>query len=129
MPEGHVVTFEMEADESPDLIPGDLLLSVRTKPHPTFSRRSNNVDLDMKLVVSLKEALLGFKRRVKHLDGTEFSVSATGVTQYGTVIKVRGKGMPRYGAPMQHGDLYVEVLFDMPNMLSEEQKKDLREHL
>ncbi|CBH18767.1 chaperone protein DNAj, putative [Trypanosoma brucei gambiense DAL972] len=129
MPEGHVLSFEMEADESPDTIPGDLLLSVQTKKHPRFSRRANDVDLDMTLVVTLKEALLGFQRRVEHLDGSEFFVNETGITQYGAVLKVPGKGMPRHNVPSEFGDLYVKVLFEMPDMLTKEQREELAEHL
>ncbi|KAG8342642.1 putative chaperone protein DNAj [Trypanosoma vivax] len=129
IPEGHTVTFEMEADESPDLIPGDFLLHVRTQPHDRFSRRENGVDLDTTLTVTLKEALLGFERSFPHLDGKEFTVRAEGVTPYGTVLKLSGKGMPRHHVPSERGDLYVKVLFDMPAFLTDSQRKELEEHL
>ncbi|KAF5222892.1 hypothetical protein ECC02_003978 [Trypanosoma cruzi] len=128
IPEGHKVTFEMESDESPDLIPGDLIMTVLTKPHPRFSRRPNGLDLDMSLTVTLKEALLGFERRVEHLDGTEFLVEATGVTPYGKVLKVRGKGMPRHHMPSEKGDLYVKVMFELPSFLTEAQRKEIEEN-
>ena len=36
-------------------------------PHPLFKRDKN--DLYIKVELSLKEALLGFKKKIKHLDG------------------------------------------------------------
>lgn len=35
----------MEADESPDRIPGDLIVTITTMPHARFTRRANGVDL------------------------------------------------------------------------------------
>ncbi|RNF12074.1 chaperone DnaJ protein [Trypanosoma rangeli] len=129
IPEGHKVRFEMEADESPDLVPGDLIMTVLTKPHPRYSRRSNGLDLDASLTVTLKEALLGFDRRMKHLDGTEVLVHATGVTPYGKVLKIHGKGIPRHHLPSEKGDLYVKVMFELPKFLTEAQKREIEEHL
>ncbi|RNF27119.1 putative chaperone DNAJ protein [Trypanosoma conorhini] len=129
VPEGHKVRFEMESDESPELVPGDLIMTVLTKPHPRYSRRSNGLDLDASLTVTLKEALLGFERRMEHLDGTEVVVRATGVTPYGKVLKLRGKGMPRHHLPSEKGDLYVKVMFELPRSLTEAQKKEIAEQL
>lgn len=128
IPEGHTVKFEMESGESPDLIPGDLILTLTTRPHPRYARRANEVDLDTTLTVTLSEALLGFERRVAHLDGSEVVVQATGVTPHGTVLRIRGKGMPRYQTPSEKGDLYVTVLFELPKFLTEAQKKEIEEY-
>ncbi|KEG08376.1 putative chaperone DNAJ protein [Trypanosoma grayi] len=128
MPEGHTVTFEMEADESPDMIPGDLVMTVHTKPHSYYTRRPNGLDLDATLTVTLKEALLGFERHVAHLDASDVSVENTGVTPFGTVLKIRGRGMPRHHTPSERGDLYVKVLFELPKLLTEAQKKEIEEH-
>ncbi|KAH9578877.1 Chaperone DnaJ [Trypanosoma melophagium] len=125
--EGHTVVFEMEADESPDVVPGDLHMVIHTYPHPRFSRRRNNIDLDTNITVTLKEALIGFNKAIPHLDGTNTNVKATGVTPYGTVLRLRGMGMPKHNTPSERGDLYVKVLFELPKTLTEEQKKEIEE--
>ncbi|ORC87426.1 putative chaperone DNAJ protein [Trypanosoma theileri] len=125
--EGHTVVFEMEADESPDMVPGDLHISIHTHPHPRFSRRRNDIDLDTNITITLKEALLGFNKQIPHLDGTNTTVEATGVTPYGTVLRLRGMGMPKHNMPSERGDLYVKVHFELPKTLTQEQKKEIEE--
>jgi DnaJ-class molecular chaperone len=66
MPDGHEVVFEKEGEQAPNVIPGDVVIKLRTRPHNVFKRRGD--DLLMEVQVTLKEALLGFKRRVIHLD-------------------------------------------------------------
>ena len=83
MADGQRITFEGEADESPDYTAGDVMFTIRTAPHPVFIRRGDN--LYMKEHISLKEALVGFKRSVKQLDGSEVKVERTGVTPQGLI--------------------------------------------
>lgn len=77
MPDNHEIVFEREAEQAPNIIPGDVIVKLKTKKHATFTRRGD--DLLMQLSITLKEALVGFKRRVTHLDGVlclQFFVSA-----------------------------------------------------
>ncbi len=67
MPDDHEIVFEREAEQAPNIIPGDVIVKLKTKKHATFTRRGD--DLLMPLSITLKEALVGFKRRVTHLDG------------------------------------------------------------
>lgn len=43
-------------------------------------------------------------------------------TQPGTVLRLRGRGLPRYGA-RGHGDLNVRLLVDIPRRLSRQQRR------
>jgi hypothetical protein len=45
------------SEQSPGMIPGDILLVVKQKPHKTCKRQGN--DLKMDVEITLKEALLG----------------------------------------------------------------------
>jgi len=58
MKDGDEVVFEREAEQIPDMIPGDLIFTVKQRPHPRFKRVNDNLFVD--LSVSLEEALLGF---------------------------------------------------------------------
>lgn len=129
-PEGHRVTFEMEGEENPDTIPGDLVIALFSKPHPRFKRRRNGLDLDTTLEITLKEAMLGFEKQFTHLDDKEVvTVSKEGVTPFGTVVKIPGKGMPKHHVPSERGDLYVAVEFKLPPKLTEEQRQLLEKVL
>jgi len=44
------------------MIPGDLIFTVKQKPHQKFKRVNDNLFVD--LSVSLEEALLGYSKRV-----------------------------------------------------------------
>ncbi|KAJ3045938.1 DnaJ- protein scj1 [Rhizophlyctis rosea] len=81
MVDGQKIAFEGEADESPDATAGDVIFTLRTAPHPVFTRRGDN--LYMKEHISLKEALLGFRHQVTQLDGSVVKIEREGVTQHG----------------------------------------------
>lgn len=66
-PDGHEVRFKGASEQSPGQVPGDVIVSLRMKSHPIFTRKGN--DLHMTMEISLKEALTGFTRTVKQLDG------------------------------------------------------------
>jgi len=55
------------------MVQGDIIFVLQMKKHPVFKRVGDNLYMDME--ISLQEALLGFKRTIKHLDGhtVEFS--------------------------------------------------------
>ena len=127
MPDQHRLVFEAEADQSPDTIPGDLVFIVDTLPHKTFKRERH--DLRTKMTISLLEALVGFERDIKHLDGHLVPIRRTGVTIPGQVIKLRGEGFPHHEVPSEKGDLYVEFTVSFPKSLTDEQKAAFRELL
>ncbi|GAA5845676.1 hypothetical protein JCM9279_006071 [Rhodotorula babjevae] len=125
MPEGAEVVFEGEADESPDWVAGDVIVRVRSKKvKGGFARKESN--LYWKEPISVAEALLGFKHRVKGLDGHDVVLSRTGVTQPGFVDVIHGEGMPIYHLS-GHGDLYVEYQVVLPPTLTTQQREALEQ--
>lgn len=123
-PEGHMLNFELEADQEPGRVPGDVLLTVVTAPHKTFTRKGD--DLYMTQRLTLTEALLGFRRTFRHLGGHEVTLASTVVTQPGTVRAVAGEGMPRLHIPSEKGVLYVTYVVELPEALTEEQHQALK---
>lgn len=123
MPDGHKLVFEMEADQTPDLIPGDVIFVIQTKPDPTWTRKGN--DLETTLKISLREALLGFSRTITHMDGHQVTVARSGITQYNMRVKIDGEGMPVHHVPSERGDLYVTLQFEMPKHLTPVQREQL----
>lgn len=89
--------------------PGDLLLHVRLRPHPSL-RRSGR-DLEMDLPVTVREALEGAEIDVPTLGGA-MRVRVPAGTQGGTRLRLRGQGMP--GLKGARGDLYLVVQVRLP---------------
>jgi curved DNA-binding protein len=94
---------------------GDLMLNVRIASHPRYTRTGN--DLHCKQTVGLITAVLGGKARVPTLHGEKMMTLAPG-TQNGAILRMKGLGMPVYDAVDKFGDLYVEILVEIPRELS-----------
>jgi curved DNA-binding protein len=102
---------------------GDLYLRVRLKPHRTFRRRGDDLDLD--LPVAPWEAALGATLPVPTLTGTA-RVRVPAGSSSGRRLRLRGRGLPKRGGG--HGDLHAIVKVTVPKHLSE-QERDLFEKL
>ena len=77
---------------------------------------------------TLKEALVGFKKTFKHLDGHDVDISFDAVTYPGMVRTFKGEGMPRPHDP-SYGDLFITFSIEFPTTLSEKQKDDIKKIL
>ncbi len=99
---------------APGVAPGDLLLTVRVKPHPYFTRAGLDLTVDVPITVS--EAYLGAKVEVPTISGS-VQLKVPPGTQSGQVLRLRGKGVAR---GEQTGDLYVRFLIKMPAVTSDE---------
>ncbi|MBW3582379.1 MAG: molecular chaperone DnaJ [Euryarchaeota archaeon] len=103
--------------------PGDLILSVRIKPHPRFERRGDDLFAD--LPVSFPRAALGGPIEVPTLDGAE-TVKVPPGTRGGTRLRVTGEGMPRLNGSGR-GDLYLIARLEVPEKLSPRAQELLEE--
>ena len=120
MKDGEQITFEHEGNQHPDLDPGHVVVVLQQRKHATFTRDNN--DLRMNYSISLKDALLGWRSHVTHLDGHRVEFGKEGITKPGEVLKVEGEGMPVHKFPSQKGDLYITITVVMPKSLTEKQK-------
>ena len=87
---------------------GDLLLTVRVKPHPHFTR--DGLDLTVDLPVSVGEAFSGAKVEVPTPTGP-VQLKIPPRTQSGQLLRLREKGVTR---GKKTGDLYVRFLVRLP---------------
>jgi len=127
MPNGHNIVFDQEADENPDVIPGDVIFKIKTIPHKRFTREGDH--LHLKMNITLLEALVGFTKNIKHLDGHEVKVSRDVVTQHAEVMVIKGEGMPKFNYASEKGDLYVQLSIRMPKEITSEQKEAFKKLL
>lgn len=101
---------------------GDLLISVRIKPHSMFKRDEFNVHIE--IPITFVQAALGATLKVPTLDGVvEYDIPEG--TQTGSVFRLRGKGIP-FIRGRGRGDQYVTVVVEVPKNLSQKQKEALR---
>ena len=108
---------------SPGITPGDVIFKFKQAPHATFRRDGD--DLHHDLHISLREALLGYTKTIRHLDGREVTIDVKGVTQPFQVRKMAGEGMPQHNTPSQMGVLHVKNIVDLPATLTNEQKESV----
>lgn len=122
--DGMQLTLKGEGHAAPhNGVNGDLLVIIEEIQHSTLRRDGKN--LFCTTVISVTDAILGTEITVNCLDGS-YKVKVDPGTQSGTVMKLRGKGLPAvsgYGSGT--GDLYVKILVWIPKKLSSDEKKTL----
>uniref|UniRef100_A0A8C7Q450 Uncharacterized protein n=1 Tax=Oncorhynchus mykiss TaxID=8022 RepID=A0A8C7Q450_ONCMY len=64
---GQKIPFHGEGDQEPGLEPGDVVIVLDQQDHPVYQRQED--DLHMKMNIKLVEALCGFKKTIRTLDG------------------------------------------------------------
>ena len=101
-------------------INGDLLVVIEEQEHPNLKREGNN--LFYTKVISIPDAILGAEVEIPCLDGA-YKVKVDAGTQSGTVVRLRGKGLPTVNGYGGTGDLYVKFAVWVPKRLSKEDKE------
>ena len=97
---------------------GDLRVEIEELPHAAFTR--DGLDLVHTLHVSVPDALLGTEVEAPTLDGTT-SVTVEPGTPGGTVLRLRGKGLPDLGG-RQRGDEVLRINVWMPPKMTPEEE-------
>lgn len=104
--------------------PGDLYITFLVSGHPVFKRMGN--DLYTTVTIDLYTALLGGEIIFDTLK-EKIKLKVNPETQYGTKIRVKGKGFPVYKKEGETGDLYITYAVKLPTNLTEQQKSLIRE--
>lgn len=114
MQHGQKITFQGEADEAPDTLPGDVILVLQQKEHATFKRKGN--DLFVEKEISLTEALCGYQFVIQHLDGRQLLVSSNEgeIVKPGAFKAVFDEGMPDWQRSFDKGKLFVHFNVKFP---------------
>jgi molecular chaperone DnaJ len=102
---------------------GDLYARVRVLPHPRFSRRGE--DLAVEVSVPFPTAALGGEAEVPTLEGPARLRVPPG-TPGGALLTLKGRGLPRFGRSGR-GDLHATVRISVPERLTRRQRKALEE--
>jgi molecular chaperone DnaJ len=100
--------------------PGDLYVVLRVSEHAFFKR--DGTHLYCEVPVSVAQAALGATIEVPTLEGGKARLVVPEGTQSGTVLRVKGQGVPQLGG-RGRGDLHVLVRAVVPRHLTAEQRR------
>jgi molecular chaperone DnaJ len=102
--------------------PGDLVITFSVEPDRFFKREG--LDVVASVTLNVAQATLGSKISVKTLDGKKVAIKIPPGTSSGKRLRVRGQGITK---DSHTGDLIVLVEVDVPEKLTEEQEKAMKE--
>ncbi len=102
---------------------GNLHVIFSINEHEFFKRDGH--DLHCSVDVKFTLAMLGGEVEIPTISGKNVVLDIPQNTQYGSIIKVKGDGMPKGNSGF--GDLYVEIKTEFPSKLTSKQKDLLLE--
>jgi molecular chaperone DnaJ len=102
--------------------PGDLVITFNVLPDKFYRR--DGLDVIATVPINIAQATLGTKISVRTLDGKKVAIKIPSGTPSGKRLRVRGQGIQKGD---KTGDLIVEVQIQVPEKLSEEQEKMMKE--
>jgi molecular chaperone DnaJ len=102
--------------------PGDLLITFQVEPDRFFRREG--LDIVAPVPINIAQATLGSKISVKTLDGKKVAIKIPAGTPAGKRFRVRGQGITKDD---HTGDLIIEVQVSVPEKLTEEQEKAMKD--
>ena len=102
--------------------PGDLIITLQVQPDRFYKREG--LDLIATITINIAQATLGSKISVTTLDKKRVAIRIPSGTASGRRFRVRGHGIAKEN---QRGDLIIEVQISVPEKLSEEQERMMRE--
>src|SRR3954464_1888066 len=102
--------------------PGDLIITFNVLTDKFYRR--DGLDVIATVPLNIAQATLGTKISVRTLDGKKVAIKIPPGTASGKRFRVRGQGIEK---AEKKGDLIVEVSIQVPDKLSEEQERMMKE--
>lgn len=102
--------------------PGDLLITFSVQPDRFYRREG--LDIVAPVPINIAQATLGSKISVKTVDGKKVTIKIPPGTPSGKRFRVPGQGIEKDGTK---GDLIVQVEVTVPDKLTDEQERAMRE--
>ena len=117
------IIIKNKGHSSPNGVSGDLIINILQIAHPIFTRQG--YDLKIKLYITLKEALIGFKKEIIHLSGKKLLLSSSNVIQPGTIHILKNEGMLRNMETQEIGNLHIKYIIKFPKEVKDDNIKYL----
>ena len=96
---------------------GDLILVIKTSPHPFFRRNGKNLELT--LPISISEAVMGTSVDVPTPNG-EVTLAVPAGTSSGRKLRLKGQGVETKSG--DSGDLIVQIQIKVPESIDDESR-------
>lgn len=113
MRDGERVVFKGEADQAPDIIPGDVVFVIHELPHKLFQRSGDNLIYHAE--IDLLTALAGGSFMIPHVSGDWLKVDIVSgeviAPDSSKVIDGKGMPIPKYGG---FGNLIIKFSVKFP---------------
>ena len=122
--DGMTLQMQGEGEPTENGVPGNLLIRTHVRQHSEFQRLEDGHVLNNQNL-SFTDLVLGTEIKVPTLEGLE-KVKISPGTQPNSIIKLKGKGLPRYGG-YGRGDELVRINVRVPTKINDTQKALLKE--
>ncbi|CAF0981738.1 unnamed protein product [Adineta ricciae] len=110
--EGHVIRLPQVGNRDPINIPADLLVTIRSKPHPLFKREGAN--LIYVKTLSYADSRSGNRIEVPLLSGEKILVDPKGPIDINKELAIPGHGLPNPDRNGERGQLLVRFDIQAP---------------
>ena len=120
----HGVTFKftnMGDDSIKNIQRGDLLVQMSVLDSDGYTRKGNDLYTDK--TITCFQAIRGHIIKLKTLEDSIITLKVPSGTQHGTLLSVKGKGMPVHRTLNIRGNLYVKVMVLIPQLSAADLKK------
>jgi DnaJ-class molecular chaperone len=101
---------------------GDLYVVVNVAEHRFFKRQGANIFCDVP--VTFTQLVLGAEIAVPTLDG-EALIRLPPAHTSGTVLTLKGRGLPLLKSRSRRGDQFVKIVLDVPTSVTDDQRRRL----
>lgn len=129
---GHEIN---KPDQVPTQTRGNVLFFIEDNPHPVFTRyieyknKINPADLGITVELTLEEAICGFVKYVKMIDGSEVCIDISEPVNNGEMRIIEKKGLPYKNKLQMKGDVFVTFKVILPQKLTVANKNKIYEAL
>jgi len=115
--QGMRIRYQGQGDHAnTNIPPGDLYITINIEQHRAFVRNGDNLETVMD--IDALECILGGKKTVSGIDGSQISVVVPAGSANGTKLRIGGGGMPQRGSPSKRGDLLLMINVTIPKNLN-----------
>ena len=126
--EGNKYVFKEDSDWNPDYkLVGDLVIILNSVPDKLFKREGDNLVIHKN--ISVKDALIGLKFRIKHMDNRVLEMSFNSILSPEQELVAENEGMPVLNDATERGDLIFRFKIIFPDILDHKRKHYLNQIL
>lgn len=123
--EGMILNLEGKGGAAPHKgIPGNLQIIISEKPHTTFQR--DGEDIIYNLLLTIPQAISGTTLTVPTIDG-KAKINIKPGTQPGTILRLKGKGIPVQPNSTTRGDQVINISVFIPKTLTPQETTALQQ--